>query len=196
MTIRYRILVLFMVTCVAMSAQELKVENERLSMEADFLAGLNTDGWEASFGIAYFPIRYVGLKARVGFAGEIEELGDWGKEEWETGHTYATRFKFIPSLSLRSPRIVNWKSQDAGIYLFAEPGIVLSPGASGSKEARCFRCDFKGGVNMQFGRLIVFAGYGVSNFSLFSGFPDNHGGTPERDNYITHSGFIGTAWKF
>lgn len=177
-------------------AQSLDVDGERSHWEVNFLAGLNNDGWETDFGITYFPIQYVGIKADIGFAGEIEELGDWGKDEWETGHHYAARFKFIPSLVLRTPQLVRWKSQDAGFYLFAEPGIVLSPGARGSKNAEWCNWDFKAGVNLQLDRIILFAGYGISNFSLMSGSPYNYWGTGAKDNYITHFGFIGTAYKF
>lgn len=92
--------------------------------------------------------------------------------------------------------MVYWKSQDAGGYIFVEPGIVLSPSAPGSKRAAYFSWDFKGGVNLQIDRFIISIGYGVSNFSLYSGFPRNHWGSPDRDNYITHSGFVGGAYKF
>lgn len=94
--------------------------------EGSFLCGLNTDGYQFDFGIAYFPIHFVGIKANLGFTGEIEELGDWGKDELETHHHYTDRFKFTPSLVFRTPRLIHWKSQDAGFYIFAEPGIVLS----------------------------------------------------------------------
>jgi len=49
---------------------------------------------------------------------------------------------------------------------------------------------------LQVDRFIFTIGYGISNFSLYSGFPNNHWGTPDKDNYITHSGFIGGAYKF
>lgn len=193
---KWILLILSMVSSLVTSAQSLNTDDGIMRWEGSFLAGLNTDGYQFDFGIAYFPIRFVGIKANLGFDGEIEELGDWGKDELETHHHYAVRFKFTPSLVLRTPRLVNWKSQDAGFYIFAEPGIVLSPGASGSKRAEYFNWDFKGGINLQVDRFIFTIGYGVSNFSLYSGFPNNHWGTPNKDKYITHSGFIGGAYKF
>ena len=177
-------------------AQTVHVDDEVSHWEADILGGLNNDGWQFDFGVAYFPLQYIGVKANIGFAGEIEQIEDWGKDELETGHSYASRFKFNPSLVMRTPRLINWKSQNAGIYLFAEPGIILSPGASGSKGARYCNWDFKGGINLQLDRFILFVGYGISDYSLYSGFPTAMNGLPQNDNYITHSGFIGTAYKF
>lgn len=178
------------------SAQTLKTDDGLLHWEGSFIAGLNTDGYQFDFGIAYYPIQYVGIKASLGVNGEIEELGDWGKDEFETHHHYAVRFKFTPSLALRTPRLIHWKSQDGGFYLFAEPGIILSPRAVGSKHAEYLNWDFKGGINLQIDRFIISVGYGVSNFSLYSGWPTNHWGSSDRDKYITHSGFIGGAYKF
>lgn len=174
-------------------AQTLEVdENEVSHWEANFLAGLNSNGWQAEFGCAYFPIQYVGFKANLGFAGEIKEFGDWGLDDEETGHSYATRFKFNPSLVLRTPSIVTFDN-NARIYFFTEGGIILSPGASGSDNAKICSWDAKCGINYQKGRLILFGGYGITNFTLYSGIPDY---LVDNDNKFTHSGFIGTAYKF
>lgn len=177
-------------------SQSLSTDDGVKHWETDFRAGLNTDGFQVDFGIMYFPIHYIGLKLQLGTNGEIEELGDWGKDELETHHSYASRFKFTPAIVLRTPRLIHWKSQDAGIYIFAEPGIILSPGSRGSKHAEYFNWDFKIGINLQVDRFIFTIGYGVSNYSLYSGSPINHWGLPDRNNYITHSGFIGGAYKF
>lgn len=193
---RWVLLIFSMVFYLVTSAQTLKTDDGLLHWEGSFIAGLNTDGYQFDFGIAYYPIQYVGIKTALGINGEIEELGDWGKDEFETHHHYAVRFKFTPSLVIRTPRLIHWKSQDGGFYLFAEPGIILSPGASGSKHAEYLNWDFKGGINLQIDRFIVSVGYGISNFSLYSGWPTNHWGSPDRDNYITHSGFIGGTYKF
>lgn len=74
--------------------------------------------------------------------------------------------------------------------------MVISPGSSGSKGARTVCWDFKGGINLQIDQFVVSAGYGISNFSLYSGNPHNHWGLPGSDSHITHCGFIGTAYKF
>lgn len=177
-------------------SQSLKTEEGIKNWETDFRAGLNTDGYQFDFGIVYFPIQYVGIKMQLGASGEIKEFEDWGKDELDTHHSYATRFRFTPTVVLRTPRLIYWKSQEAGFYLFAEPGMVLSPGARASKHAEYFNWDFKSGINLQIDRFILTIGYGVSNFSLYSGFPTNHWGTPAKDNYIIHSGFIGGAYKF
>ena len=177
-------------------AQTLKIEDEVSHWEGAFNCGLNNDGYEVDFRGLYFPIQYIGVKIGVGFAGEIEEFGDWGKDESETGHSYAVRFKFNPAVALRTPRLINWKSQDAGFYLFAEPGLILSPGAQGSRNAQYFRWDVKTGINMQIDRYIFTIGYGISNFSLYSGTPVNYWGTGDKTNYLTHTVYIGGAYKF
>lgn len=179
-----------------MFSQTLSTDGDCYHFEANIMVGLNNDGWQWDMGAAYFPIQYVGLKTNIGFAGEIKEVSDWGDDDYENDHEYAERFKFTPSIVLRTPRLVNWKSQNAGFYLFAEPGFTLSPGASGSHHAKTSRWDFKCGINLQIERFIVFVGYGITNFSLYSGNPINRHGLPNNDNYITHSGFIGTAYKF
>lgn len=196
MSLRIVILLLFGVFTFISNAQVIKIGREVMHWEGGFNAGLNNDGYEMSFCGFYFPVQYIGLKAGLGFAGEIEEVADWGKEEWETGHTYAVRFKFNPAFVLRSPRLIQWKSQDAGFYIFTEPGFVLSPGAIGSKHAEYLRWDFKSGINMQIDRYIFTLGYGISNFSLYSGSPYNHLGLPDKMDYITHTVFIGGSCKF
>ncbi|MDE7376314.1 MAG: hypothetical protein K2N16_05655 [Muribaculaceae bacterium] len=203
---RQLVLIISLLVCACSMAQTIDFDDGRSHWEADVLIGLNNDGYEFGLGAAYFPFSFIGIKANIGMAGEIEELEDWGIDYWdpdygdayywEKNYDYAARFKFSPALVLRTPRIAHWKRQDAGFYLFAEPGLSLSPGASGSRGARWFNWDFKGGVNMQIDRFIVFVGYGFSSFSLYSGFPTSHWGAPSKDNYTTHFGFIGTAYKF
>lgn len=182
---------------ISAEAQTLNLEEGECHWEGGFSAGLNNDGYEFDFRVAYFPIPYIGVKAGIGLAGEIWELEDWVDDyNDEAYYEYAARFKFNPAIVIRSPRLINWKSQDAGFYLFTEPGIVLSPGARGSRNAQHYRWDVKSGVNLQFDRFIVTIGYGISNFSLYSGAPITHWGLPENMNYITHTVFIGGAVKF
>ncbi len=194
--VRYIVILLISIIVFKVNAQTLKIDEDVWHWEGGFNIGLNNDGYEFDFRGLYFPIQYVGAKIGIGAAGEIKEMGDWGSDQWETGHVYAVRFKFNPAIALRTPRLIHWKSQDGGFYLFTEPGIVLSPGASGSKNAEYFRWDVKSGINLQIDRYIVTLGYGISNFSLYSGEPINHNGIGTKTNYITHSVFIGGAYKF
>lgn len=181
---------------VAANAQSLGCDDGLFHWEAGFNVGLNNDGYGINLHTAYFPVQYAGIKVNLGFAGEIEEVSDWGNHEWETRHNYAIRFKFNPAIAIRSPRIIRWKSQNAGFYIFTEPGITLSPGAAGSLNAKHFSWDVKSGINMQIDRYILTIGYGISDFSLYSGAPISHNGIPENTNYITHTVFIGGAYKF
>lgn len=185
----------------SVNAQTLVCDDKALHWESGLSAGLDNDGYEFGVHAAYYPVQYFGLRASLGFAGEIERVEDWGEDPWgddyrDYGHRYAARFKFCPALVLRTPRIVRWKSQEAGFYLFAEPGMVLSPGSSGSRGARWCCWDVKAGVNFQLSQYVFTLGYGVSDFSLYSGRPYNMQGLPDNDNYITHTVYIGCAFKF
>lgn len=164
--------------------------------ETGVMGGLNNDGYEWDFRGTYFPNQYLGLRVSLGMAGEIKQLEDWGEDDWDTGHHYAVRFKFNPAIVLRTPKLINWKSQEASIRLFTEPGIVLSPGAVGSRHAQYCRWDVKSGINLQLDCYVFSIGYGISNFSLYSGRPDNMNGMPERDNYITHTVFVALSYQF
>lgn len=182
--------------CYNATAQSNMTDDGNCHWETGAIAGLNNDGYEWQFQGAYFPIPYIGAKIGLGMAGEIHMIEDWGEDEWDTGHHYAARFKFNAAIAARSPRIINWKSQKAGFYLFTEPGIALSPGASGSRNERYCCWDLKSGINLQLDLLIFTLGYGISDFSLYSGYPTNMHGLPDDDNYITHTVFIGCSYKF
>lgn len=124
----------------AAEAQSLLCDDGTFHWESGISAALNNDGYELALRGYYFPIPYIGMKVELGFAGEIEEISDWdiswgdGWNDWGDESDYAIRFKFNPAIALRTPRLIHWKGQDAGFYLFTEPGIVLSPGASGSRK--------------------------------------------------------------
>lgn len=194
--VRYLIYLLASVIAFEVNAQTLKLDDGVARWEGGVNAGLNNDGYEWELRGLYFPIQYIGAKIGIGIAGEIKEVGDWDSDEWETGHIYAMRLKFNPAIVLRTPKLVYWKQQDGGFYLFTEPGIVLSPGASGSKNAKYFRWDLKSGINFQIDSYIFTLGYAISNFSLYSGEPLNHWGIGKKTDYITHTVYIGGAIKF
>lgn len=181
------------------SSQTIEVDGDVMHWEAGFNTGLNNDGYEFDFRGLYFPVQYFGLKIGLGFAGEMQSLADLLDDEWQTWETYndnVVRFKFNPAIVLRTPRLVYWRQQDGGFYFFAEPGIVLSPGASDRQNAEVFRWDLKTGINFQIDRYIFTLGYGISNFSLYSGHSINYYGSYSDNEYITHSIYIGGAIKF
>lgn len=179
-----------------MRAQTLDVDGERLRWEGALNVGLNNDGFECEISAAFFSVQYVGIKLGLGVAGEIMELEDWNDDQYIPYDEYAMRFKFSPSVVLRSPKLVSLRREDAGFYLFAEPGIVLSPGATGSRGAKYFRWNMRCGINFQVDRFIATLGYGVSNFSLYSGQPVNHWGLPDKSDYNTHTVYLSAGVKF
>lgn len=203
MRVKIGILALLLLWMSAAHAQSLMVDDAKMRWEGGGTAGLNNDGFELDFRGLFFFNQYVGLKVGVGCTGEIWTMEDWNDaSDWtQPGyggrvHDYAVRFRFNPAVSLRSPALFEWKDREAAFYLFAEPGLTLSPGSSGSKDARTFCWDAKAGINMQIGRYVVTLGYGISDFSLYSGSPDSYWGQPGRKDYLTHSVFVGFAVKF
>jgi len=175
--------------------------------EASVSCGLNTDGWEWDAGLTYRPIPYLGIKLALGLAGEIQALEDWHIEDWwyDEYHepyydyddkNYTLRFKFMPSIDLRSPTIIRLKSQDATFHVFATPGITLSPGATGSRNAQWFNWQTRAGIEMTISEFVIRIGYGITNFSLYSGRPYNENGLPSNPEHITHSGFTTLAYRF
>lgn len=47
--------------------------------------GLNTDGWEAHFGVAWMSTPYTGVAASIGFAGEVRPFYAWGADYFMLG---------------------------------------------------------------------------------------------------------------
>ena len=174
--------------------------------EASFTAGLNSDGYEFDIGAVWFPVRYLGIKAAIGFAGELHEVSDWGIYDWgiyddeyyydDYDDDYASRFRFMPSVELRSPTLINWRSQGGQVYIFANPGLCMSPGASGSKGAEWLNWQVRAGVTLAVDQIAFTLGYGISDFNLYSGRPYSHNGLPDEDFRTTHTGFISFAYKF
>lgn len=177
-------------------AQSLELDGETLHWEVGAEAGLNTDGQEGGIRAIYFPTRYFGVKCTFGYATEIRPMEEWGESSLFDPY-YVTRFKFNPSLVYRTPYLLRYGEDDLwGVTLFAEPGIVLSPGARGSRGARWFSKDLKAGVNLSAGPLVLSLGYGVSNFTLFSGNPLGLDEPRRNFEYLTHSVLAALAIKF
>lgn len=198
MALRQYISLLSVIASLVAGAQTLRVDGDVSHWEANFCAGLNTDGYLFDFGAAYFANRFIGIKANVGCSGEIGNLAEFlSYDDGLFGYDYdydpdnAVNLKFMPSLVLRSPCLFDWKSQDAGFYLFAEPGMIFSTGTAGSHKARHVNWDLRAGINLQLDRVVLFAGYDVSDFSLYSGTPYDPG-----NGSLTHSVFIGSSYKF
>lgn len=191
------LITLLLASVISASAQSNITDDGSISnWEAGMLAGLNNDGYEIELRALYMPNPYIGVKIGLGTAGELEQVEDWDDEGWRRGHEYTIRFKFNPSMVLRTPRVINWKQQNAGFYLFAEPGIILSPGARGSRNARYCNWNVRTGINMQISEFIFMIGYGISDFSLYSGCPVGMYVPSNKFNYTTHTGFVGCAYKF
>lgn len=159
------------------------------------MAGLNSDGWQSDIGLAYFPTPCFGVKAAIGMAGEIEEMEYWGDDYYDTDR-YASRFKFTPSIVFRTPALGKWNSGYTSLHIFVNPGFILSPGASGSRNARVTCWDVKTGFTLNIGNGRISLGYNVSNFALYSGYPYSAYEQPDKDNYNTHSVFVSLGFSF
>lgn len=204
MKLRIYIAVCLLVLGMAVAhSQSLSVDDVKMRWEGGGNVGLNNDGFELDLRGLFFFNQYVGLKVGIGLAGELWTLEDWEEsQQWPPNpgytysHTYAARFRLNPALALRSPSLFEYRNWDATFHLFAEPGLIYSPGSAGSRGARTICWDAKVGMNMQMGRYVVSLGYGLSDFSLYSGSPDSYWGQPRKKDYLTHTVFIGFAVKF
>lgn len=189
---RYLIILLLTIP-LNICAQRLTFEQSVHRWEADFRAGFNSTGYQMDFGVAWFPIEYAGVRASIGMTGEIGDLvqtifspdDDYYIDDY---NDYAARFRFTPAIVLRTPRIINWSSQDAGLYLFAEPGLILSPGAAGSYRPSWCDWDVRAGINAQWDNTILTLGYEITSYNLYSGIA--------RHTPLTHAGYIGVGYKF
>ncbi len=150
-------------------------------------AGLNTDGWEAHFGIAWMSTPYTGVAASIGFAGEIQPLDAWCSDYYDTydSDEYCTRLIFKPSVILRTPTLFRIRSIGGDFCLFLMPGLTLAPPAAGSRNSAWAYWRAEGGLLMNFDRYGVSLTYSYSNFMLFDGNPKDF--SDYNPKYKTHS---------
>lgn len=161
--------------------------------------GLNTDGYEWTIGAAWFPIPYLGLKVSIGIDSEIKELSSWGFDDeyhYDYDNDYCARFLFAPAAELRTPSLIYFHSQGFGIQLFASPGVIMSPRASGARSGEWLYWSMRGGLmTLLDERCTLQLGYGYSNFNLYAGAPVSHWGYDEG-HHNTHSVFVIFGYKF
>ena len=167
--------------------------DSKAPFEFGFMAGLNSDGYEVSAAVSWFPVSYVGLKADLGFAGEIKELADWGTEY--TDKSYCIRFKFTPSVEFRTPALVHWPRKKADFRLFANPGLTLSPGGAGSHDADWCNWTVRTGILFHTSTVRIAVGYGISDYYLLSGNAHScHLLFSPGSRPLTHSGFVSASF--
>jgi len=161
------------------------------------------DAYEFDVNFTWYPVETFGLRASIGCSGEYREMfddiyDDW-RYEYDYYNNYTWRFKFSPSIELRSPALIKF-GDDKNIRLFANPGITLSPGASGSMDAKWFTWQVRGGIEVNFGIVSLQFGYRCTNFYLYSGNPYSETDYEvDRDlipDRYTHSGFISAVFHF
>lgn len=150
-------------------------------------AGLNTDGWEAHFGIAWMSTPYTGVAASIGFAGEVRPFYTWDDYYYDTydPDEYCTRLVFKPSVILRSPTLFRIPSIGGDFSMFIMPGLTLAPPAAGSRNSAWAYWRAEGGLLMNFDRYGISLTYSYSNFKLFDGNPKDF--SDYKPDYKTHS---------
>lgn len=162
------------------------------------------DAYEFDFNFAYYPVETFGIRVSLGMAGEYQDMYDqwsdrWGYDHYYYNRDYTWRFKFSPSIELRSPALIKFSSRN-NLRLFVNPGITLSPGAKGSHDAKWFTWQARGGLEFNFSDVALQLGYRCTNFYLYSGNPFSETDYEvDRDlfpNHYTHSGFIALVIHF
>lgn len=146
--------------------------------------GLTDYGWEADISVAWMPLKYAGIRAALGFAGEwtdsplywaFDDDFDYGYNEYYDGD-YTLRFVFKPSLVMMTPKIINIKSWDCTLHLFANPGIVMASPARGALNSNWLYWRGETGLALDFDLGILKLGYAYSTFDLYDGDPITHYG--------------------
>lgn len=168
---------------------------------AGFGVGVNNDGYEIGINLSYNIVPSFAVRMDIGAIGEFTEVEDWeifddDNQSWSRESDYASRFVFTPSVEMRSPALLKWRNDANGLRLFANPGISLSPGASGSVHPDWLYWQLRGGVQLNFSDFVLQMGYGYSNFDLYSGNPVSHNNKSEDRKKRTHTGFINLAFCF
>lgn len=196
------------------NAKEKSDDEESYKWEGNLTGDLNTNGWGLSVGFNWMPFTYVGIGASIGFDSEIVEISDWGRDYSDPNYIndYCARFIFKPSLLFRTPSLLNVKSQDLSLHLFASPGVIMSPYPSGSKNSGWLYWTGSTGITAILDRLVFSLGYSCSDYSLIDGNPRTHhsyGYVHKTNDYVhkandygtgkkhlTHSVFLSFGFKF
>lgn len=150
-------------------------------------AGLNTDGLEAHFGVAWMSTPYTGVAASIGFDGETRPLEAWDSDYYETHDPdeYCTRLVFKPSAILRTPTLFRIPSIGGDFSLVLMPGLTLAPPAAGSRNSAWAYWRAEGGLLMNFDRYGLSLTYSYSSYMLYDGNPKDF--TEYNPDYKTHS---------
>lgn len=64
MNLRQIFITIMLAVAMHAGSQTLDVDLTRAHWEGTFNAGFNTDGWQMDAGVAYFPVQYIGVRAR------------------------------------------------------------------------------------------------------------------------------------
>lgn len=185
----------------SLSAQTLDIGTEKdprqhLPWELSFSFVCNDDssdlGYSADFGCAFFPIQYVGVALKLGFAYSEEDVStntdyfpDWiGSIDIDTDNA---RFRCVPTLQFRTPQFLRIKNN--GFFGFCDTGLVISPKPKRLKRAQTAGFELKAGLNMQHNRWIYTLGYYYSTFS-------NRWGNPGYHSRMVQGFTLGLAFKF
>lgn len=115
---------------------------------------------------------------------------------WKRDFGRILKFNLISSLVFRSPCLIDLNPLNCGLHLFTEPDIHLSRSKFKFLKPKAFNWELKCGFNLQFNRILLFFGYELSNYSLYTGMKKNLFNHSIDDSRISHSIFIGTALKF
>lgn len=187
-----RIFWLILLSTIGINAmgQSLRSDDKTLHWETglDLGAGWRT-GFVGTLRLSYFPIQYVGVRSSIGMAGDIIF-------QWSSSTDKAIRFVFNPALVLRSPRLYPKDQGNDGLYLFAEPGITLSPALSGRSGARTTCWDIKAGLNLKVDEMIILTlGYDVTNLNLYSG-TSKYDPTDIWKDRVSHGIYVGIGVQF
>lgn len=178
--------------------------------------GFNSDGFDWTMDVGWFPNPFMGIYASVGATGEIGHFVrdmivditfpevdiDFYDDDYDYDRT--SRMFFSPYIEFRSPSLLSWRDQGLDLKLFASPGLIFATrGPDAVGHVGWLYPSLKCGIMGSIERVDFAIGYMVSNLYLYEGYREkiwNRQGEliGERINpaKIVNSVFLSIAFRF
>lgn len=143
--------------------------------------------WQLEASYHWFPVKFAGIGASVGFWKQIEYDGMPATDEWrlsEDSRSMKNAF-FMPSIILFSPAIIKTEEMDIGIM--AEPGFMMNIGYDKAvieithgtgipqdhKKVSCnngrwYAFNLRVGVYARFDQVTISSGYAYSDLDIYA----------------------------
>lgn len=195
---KHSLLILFISTCLSLSAQE---REKPLHWKVELAGALNNyDAWEVEASACFLPLHYAGISLGLLFTSPYHDVNIGGisrdnQLRWQTTEEHVANhfFALRPGLVFNSPKLWLGRDKEYALYLSLSPGLTLPipanrqfyidyfPNKPGTWTALRTEHVANEGAQRVFyhirtaltleieGGLLISAGYTCSNFDLYAG---------------------------